>query len=84
MGTLLTVQNWIQEEIVSRLNSKSACYYVLNNPFLFKLKDKIYKNITLTHILCRCETWSFRLREEGRIMVYERRVLGGIFGPSRD
>jgi hypothetical protein len=39
MGTLLIVQNWIQEEIVSRLNSESACYYILNNPFLFKLKD---------------------------------------------
>jgi len=31
-----------------------------------------------------CETWSLTLREEHRLMVFENRVLGKIFGPKRD
>jgi hypothetical protein len=30
-----------------------------------------------------CETWSLILREENRLMVFENRVLRGIFGPKR-
>ena len=31
-----------------------------------------------------CETWSLTLREEGRLRVFENRVLRKIFGPKRD
>ena len=31
-----------------------------------------------------CETWSFALREERRLRVFENRVLRRIFGPKRD
>jgi hypothetical protein len=31
-----------------------------------------------------CETWSFTLREEFRLRVFENRVLRRIFGPKRD
>ena len=31
-----------------------------------------------------CETWSFTLREERRLTVFENRVLRRIFGPKRD
>ena len=30
-----------------------------------------------------CETWSFSLREERRLRVFENRVLRGIFGPEK-
>jgi hypothetical protein len=35
-------------------------------------------------VLYRCETWSLTLREEGRLRVFENRVLRTIFGPNRD
>ena len=35
-------------------------------------------------VLYGCETWSFTLREEGRLKVLEIRVLRRIFGPKRD
>jgi hypothetical protein len=35
-------------------------------------------------VLCGCETWSFTLREECRLRVFETRFLGRIFGPKRD
>jgi hypothetical protein len=31
-----------------------------------------------------CETWSWTLREEHRLEVFENRVLKRIFGPKRD
>jgi hypothetical protein len=35
-------------------------------------------------ILYGRETWSFTLREEHRLRVFENRVLRRIFGPERD
>jgi len=52
---------------------------------LFKnLKLKIYRTIILPVVLYRCETWSLTLRDEGRLRVFEKRVLRRIFGPRRD
>jgi hypothetical protein len=35
-------------------------------------------------VLYGCKTWSLTLREEGRLRVFENRVLRRIFGPRRD
>jgi hypothetical protein len=35
-------------------------------------------------VICGCETWSFTLREECRLRVFENRALRRIFGPKRD
>ena len=35
-------------------------------------------------MLYGCETWSLTLREEGRLRVFENRVLRRIFGPKRN
>jgi hypothetical protein len=35
-------------------------------------------------VLCGCETWSFTLRGERKLRVFENRVLRRIFGPMRD
>jgi hypothetical protein len=51
LGTTLTNQNSIQEEIKSRLQSANACYHSVQIFFLSLLskniKIKIYRNITL-------------------------------------
>jgi hypothetical protein len=88
MGTTLTYQNAMQEEIKNRLKSGNACYHLVQNlsssSLLPKnLKVKTYRTITLPVVLCRCETWSFTLREECRLRVFKNRVLR-IFGPKRD
>jgi hypothetical protein len=44
----------------------------------------IYKTIIFPLVLYRCETWPLTLREEYRLMVFENRVLGRIFGSKRD
>jgi hypothetical protein len=68
LGTTLTDQNCIQEEIKSRLNSENACYRsvqsLLSSRLLSRIvKVKIYKTIILTVVLYGCETWSLTLRE---------------------
>jgi UDP-galactopyranose mutase len=62
LGTILTNQNSIAEEIKSRLRSGNACYYsvrkLLSSRLLFKnLKIKIYRTIILPVVLYGCETW---------------------------
>ena len=89
LGTTLTNQNSIAEEIKSRLRSGNACYHsvqnLLSSRLLSKnLKIKICRTIILSVVLYRCETWSLTLREESKLRVFENMVLRRIFGPRRD
>ena len=89
LGTTLTNQNSIQEEVKCRLKLGNACYYsvqnLLSSRLLSKtLKIKIYRTIILPVVLNGCETLSLTLREERRLRVFENRVLRRVFGPNRD
>jgi hypothetical protein len=68
LGTTLTNQNDIHDEIDSRLISGNACYYSDQNLCLpvpyKKLKIKIYKTVILLVVPYGCESWSLTLREE--------------------
>jgi hypothetical protein len=70
-------------------DSGNACYYsvqsLVSSRLLSKnVKVKICKTIILPVFLYGCETWSFTLREEHRLRVFQNRVLRRIFGPKRD
>jgi hypothetical protein len=59
LGTTLTNQNSIQEEIKSRLKLGNACYYSVQNLLSSsllskKLTIKIYRIIILPVVLCGC------------------------------
>ena len=89
LGTTLTNQNSVQEEIKSRLKLGNACYHsvqnLLSSGLLYKnLNINIYRTIILPVVLYGCETWSLTLREEHRLWVFENRVLRRIFGVKRD
>jgi len=71
LGTTLTNQNSIQEEINSRLKSENSCYHSVQNLLFSKLlskntRFKIYRTIILPVVWYGCETWSLTLREERR------------------
>ena len=89
LGTTLTEQNSIQEEIKNRLNVGNACYYSVQN-FLSSrllsknLKIKIYRTIILPVVLYGCETWSLTKKEKLRLRVFDNRALRRVFGPKRD
>ena len=62
LGTTLTNQNSIAEEIRNRFRSGIACYHSVQNllysRLLYKnLKIKIYRTIILPIVLYGCETW---------------------------
>ena len=89
LGTTLTNQNSVQEEIKSRSKSGNACYHSVQNFLSSSLLSKnfkmtIYRTIILLVVLYGCETWSLTLREERRLRVFENRVLRRVFGPKRD
>ena len=47
-------------------------------------KSHFFALRSLYIVLYGCETWSLTQREEGRLRVFENRVMGRIFGPKRD
>jgi hypothetical protein len=68
LGTTLTNQNDIHDEIKSRLNSGDVCYHSVQNLLSSRLisknlKIKIHKTVILPAVLYGCETWSLTLRE---------------------
>ena len=77
LGTTLTNQNSIPEEIKSRLGSGCARYHSVKNLFSSRLLSKnlkikiyIYITIILSVVLYGCETWSLTLREERKLRVF--------------
>jgi hypothetical protein len=67
LGTTVTNQNLIKEEMKRRLNLGIACYHsvqtILSSLLLSKnTKIRINKTIILSVVLYGCETWSVTLR----------------------
>jgi hypothetical protein len=89
LGTTVSNQNLIQEEIKRRFNSGNVCYHsiqkILYSCLLSKsVKVRIYKTIILLVVLYGCETWSLTVSEEHKLKLFENRLLGRIFGLKRD
>jgi hypothetical protein len=89
LGTTLTNQNSIQEEIKSRLKSGNDCYHLVQNllssSLLSKnLKIKIYKTTDLPVVLYGCEPRSLTMRKEHKLRVFENKLLRRVFGTKRD
>jgi hypothetical protein len=89
LGTTLTDQNCMHEEINSTLNLGNTCYHsvksLLSSCLLSRnVKFKIYKTIIMSVVLYGCETWSLTLREQHRLRVFQNRVLRRILGPKKN
>jgi hypothetical protein len=89
LGTTLTIQNSIQEEIKSTFKPGNGCYYSVQNFLSSSLQAKnieikIYRTIFLPLCFNACETWSLKLREEHRLRVFESKIQRRIFGPKRN
>jgi hypothetical protein len=85
----LTDQNYIHEEIKSKLYSRNACYHSVQSLLSSRLlsrngKIEVCKTIILPVVLYGCGTWSLTLREEHRLKVFENRVLRRMFGFRRN
>jgi hypothetical protein len=81
LGTTVTNQQLILEEIKWRLNSGNACYhsvqYLLSSRLLSKnVQITIYKTIKFPVVLYGYETCSLILRLEHRLWVFDNRCWG--------
>jgi len=79
LGTTLTDQNSIAEEVKSRMRLGNACCHSVQNLLSSRLqsknlKIKLYRNIILPVVLYGCGTLSLTLREERKLRVFENVV----------
>jgi hypothetical protein len=84
LGTIVTNQNLIQEEITKKFNLGNACCHsvqnLLSSHMLSKnIKIRIYKSIIFPVVLYGYATWSVTIREEHKLRAFENRVLRRIF-----
>ena len=88
LGSNLTDQNSIEEQVKGRLKSGNVCCHsvqnLLSSSLLSKnLKINVYRTIILPVVLCGCETWSLKLMEERRLRLFENEVFLEKFGRQR-
>jgi hypothetical protein len=88
LGTTVTNQHLIQEEIKRGLSPGNACYHSVQNLLSSRLlctnmQIKMYKIIILPVVLYGCEAWSLTVKQEHRLRVFQKRALR-IFGPKGD
>ena len=89
LGTTLTNQNSIHEEIKNRSKSGNVCYPSLQNPlsssFLStNINTKIFRTLILPVVFYGCKAWSLTLGEEHGLRAFENMVLRTIFRLKRD
>ena len=73
LGSLLTNQSSIQEEMKCRLKAGNSWYSSVQTLLSSRLLCKNLKTIILSVVLYGCETWSLTLMEESRLRVFENR-----------
>ena len=81
--------NSIEEEIQNRMALGNKAYNA--NQFLFKsrlvskkLKVKLYWSIIRPTVTYGCETWVLKETIKTKLMIYEKKVLRKIFGPTKE
>jgi hypothetical protein len=89
LGSQINSKYSIQEEIRLRLQAGNRSLSA--NKKLLKNKDlntasklQIYKSIIRRTVTYGCETWAMTVIEQNRLLVFERRVLREIYGPTQE
>jgi len=81
--------NSVEEEIQYRITLGNKAYYA--NKFFFKSrlvskksKFKLYWSTIRPIVTYGCETWVLKETMKNKLMVFERKVLRRIFGPTKE
>lgn len=80
---VMTLTNYVNEEIKSRLNSANVCYHTVQNllsSFCYvETKTTVCRATILAIVLYECEDRSLTVMKEYRLRVFEYRVLRKVF-----
>ena len=89
LGSTVNSDNSIEEEIRNRVTLGNKTYYA--NLFLFKsrlfskkLKMKLYWSVIRPIVTYGCETWVLKGTTKNNLMVFEKKVLRKICGPTKE
>jgi hypothetical protein len=88
LGSQINSKSLIQEEIRLRIQAGNRSLFA--NKKLMKNKDlnaasklQIHKSTIRPTVTYGCETWAMIVIEQNRLLVFERRVLRKIYGPTQ-
>jgi hypothetical protein len=89
LGSTVNSDNSIEEEIQYRINLANKAYCA--NQFLFKIKlvskklnMKLYWRIIRPKVTYVCETWALKGIIKNELMLFEKKVLRKIVGPTKE
>jgi hypothetical protein len=89
LGSIVNGNNSIEEEIKERIILGNKAFYANQALFKSKLlskkaKLKIYWTSVRPVITYACETWVLKKTIKQRLLVFERKILRRIFGPTKE
>ena len=89
LGSTVNCDNSVEEEIQNKITLGNKAYYA--SQFLFKsrlvsekLKMKLFWSIIWPIATYACETWVLKKTIKNKLLVFERKVLRKILGPTKE
>jgi hypothetical protein len=87
-GSIVNGKNSIYEEIKERITLGNNAYYPNQDLFKIKLLSKksklrMYQLLVRPVVTYVCETWVLKENIKLKLMVFERKILRRIFGPTK-
>ena len=88
LGSILTDDNNISEEVRSRVTSGNKCFFALSNVFKSKiinrkLKITAFNTILKPIVMYGSECWTLTTKDEEFLRAWERKILRKIYGPKQ-
>ena len=89
MGSQINSKNLIKDEIRLRIQAGNRSMFansklLKNEDLNSAIKLQIYKSIVRLTVTYGCETWTMSVTEQNCVLVFERRVLRKIYGPTQN
>jgi len=88
LGTMVNTDNSIEEEIQERIAAGNRAYHVHKKLFSSKLisqniKLQLYNTLIHPTVAYTSETWVLKENMINKLMIFERKIMRKIFGPTR-
>jgi len=89
LGSIINVSNSIEEEIKERIVLGTKAYYANLKFFKSRLvtkqsKLKLYRTVIRPIVTYASETWVLKEAIIQKLLVFERKILRRIFGPTKE
>jgi hypothetical protein len=87
LGSTVYTDNTIEEETKERIAARNKAFFTIKKIFQSKLiskmaKLKLYFSTVRPIVTYACETWTLKETITHRLMVFERKILRKLFGPT--